>query len=321
MSVFFRAGLAAVVGLVLVLAAGTGSAQEMRFPAQYFGRVDLPLPESKIHLEKLMDDNDNFEDIAGFSSNNRYRVMAEPVGRLDLLIDVGGQQGTATCTGWLIATDMLMTNYHCIPGHDGVILEAQLVMNYISLGQPQSEIDIYPVETEPLEADPDLDYAIVRVQGNPADKYGIVFMDVRDPEAQEELFIIHHPAGKPKKITRRNCRTARLAEGQDFHHYCDTLGGSSGSPIFSDNDSVLVGLHFAGLEKQYNMAKRLREIVASSAILGDLAQFATNQPPARNDTPPPAPDPAPAQDPPARASSGGAVTGEESDSGWGAITD
>jgi len=246
----------------LSLVAGTALAQEMRFPKEYFGRSDLPLRESKIHLEKLMSENDNFEDIARFSEGNRYRRIANPVGRLDLLIDLGGQQVTSTCTAWVISPSFIMTNYHCVPGLEGEILAAQFVMNYLTTGQPQAEIDFYEVGIVPLEADPDLDYAVVEVAGDPTERYGQVNLDARDPVEGEELFIIHHPAGKPKKITRRNCRNARIAENGDFHHYCDTLGGSSGSPVFSDNDLSLVGLHYAGLDRQYNMAKRLEMIVA-----------------------------------------------------------
>jgi len=293
-------------------------------PKEYFGRSDLPLPESKIHLEKLMDESDNFEDIAGFSQGNRYRQIANPVGRLDLLIDLGGQQVTSTCTAWVISPSLIMTNYHCVPGHEGTIMAAQLVMNYLTTGQPQNEIDFYEVATVPIEANPDLDYAVVEVAGDPTARYGQVDIDARDPADGEELFIIHHPMGKPKKITRRNCRNARIAEDGDFHHYCDTLGGSSGSPIFSDNDLSLVGLHYAGLDRQYNMAKRLERIVAQSEVLSGLSgQYAGSDPapqaPAA-DAPGPAADAPPAAAQPAR-SDGGAITGESEESGWGAITD
>jgi len=306
------------------LVAGTALGQEMRFPKEYFGRSDLPLPESKNHLEKLMDENDNFEDIARFSQGNRYRQITNPVGRLDLLIDLGGEQVTSTCTAWVISPSFIMTNYHCVPGHDGEILAAQLVMNYLTTGQPQDEIDFYEVGIVPVEADPDLDYAVVEVGGDPTARYGQVNLDARDPVEGEELFIIHHPAGKPKKITRRNCRNARIAEDGDFHHYCDTLGGSSGSPIFSDNDLSLVGLHYAGLERQYNMAKRLERIVAQSDFLRRLSNLYADDAPAAAATPADAPAPA-ADAPPAAAkparSDDGAITGESEESGWGAITD
>ncbi len=300
------------------LLAGAAAAQEMRFPKEYFGRSDLPLPESKIHLEKLMDESDNFEDIARFSQGNRYRQIANPVGRLDLLIDLGGEQVTSTCTAWVIAPSLIMTNYHCVPGLEGEIVAAQLVMNYLTTGQPQAEIDFYEVGIAPVEANQALDYAVVEVGGDPAARYGMVNLDARDPAKDEELFIIHHPMGKPKKITRRNCRNARIAEDGDFHHFCDTLGGSSGSPIFSDNDLSLVGLHYAGLERQYNMAKRLQQIVAQSELLQRIAALDTGDAPSAPAAPAADEPPAPAK----RArSDDGAVTGESEESGWGAITD
>ena len=67
-------------------------------------------------------------------------------------------------------------------------------------------------------------------------------------------------------------RVANAAERRDeIMHYCDTLGGSSGSPVFSDNDMALIGLHFAGIEKKVNFAKRMTVILQSSRVLNGLA--------------------------------------------------
>ena len=42
--------------------------------ARHLARIDLPLPQSLGHLEKLIGDTDNFEPIKNFSANNRYRI-------------------------------------------------------------------------------------------------------------------------------------------------------------------------------------------------------------------------------------------------------
>jgi len=257
---------------------------EIEYPADYYGRVDLPLPQAFGHLKRLIGDADNFEPISKFSEKNRYRIQSSPIGRLDLLVKRNGKQGVSLCTGWIISVDYIMTNHHCIPGKSGQVLKASLLMNYIEEGKT-SGTKRFDVETKPVETSSALDYSIVRVRGNPGMKYGIIPMQVRDPSPEEELFIVQHPAGKAKRLTRRNCRADNQTERpEELRHFCDTLGGSSGSPVFSDNDMALVGLHFAGIEKKVNFAKRMTAIINKSPILRQLGQAPQESTPAPRPT-------------------------------------
>ncbi|MEM6648309.1 MAG: serine protease, partial [Bacteroidota bacterium] len=142
------------------------------------------------------------------------------------------------------------------------------------------------VNISPVEANRDLDYAILSVQGNPSATYGTVPLYVRDPLPQEELFLIHHPAGLTQRITRQGCRLSdsiRAVYGSELRHRCDTKGGSSGALIFSDNQEngrfYVVGLHYAGFAQQtndaYNSAKRFTALLEQSPILRGLAQTNT----------------------------------------------
>ena len=257
---------------------------EIEYPADYYGRVDLPLPQAFGHLKRLISDTDNFEPISKFSEKNRYRIQSSPIGRLDILVKRNGKQGVSLCTGWIISVDYIMTNHHCIPGKSGQVLKASLLMNYIEEGKT-SGTKRFEVETKPIETSRELDYSIVRVRGNPGMKYGIIPMQVRDPSPEEELFIVQHPAGKAKRLTRRNCRADSETERpEELRHFCDTLGGSSGSPVFSDNDMSLVGLHFAGIEKKVNFAKRMTTIIKNSPILRQLGQAPQESAPAPKPT-------------------------------------
>ena len=136
--------------------------------------------------------------------------------------------------------------------------------------------DDYPVDPEPLESNKKLDYAILSVAEKPAKKYAVVPWAAADPSPSEELWLIHHPLGKPLRVTRRFCRViseSALTE-TDIRHRCDTLPGSSGAPVFSDLGKMAVGLHFlAGLDstpESYNSAKRLKIIAEASEILAKL---------------------------------------------------
>ena len=285
---------AAALGGTLLMAEPAKADAEVLYPGKYFGRVDLPLPQAFRHLERLIGNTDNFEPINNFSRNNRYRVMAAPIGRLDLLVREDGKEVVAVCTAWLVSADLAVTNHHCIPGEEGQLVAASLLMNYLKEGETRS-VERFKVDIRPVETSSELDYSVIRIEGNPGQKFGVIPLRARDPLPNEELFMIQHPAGKPKRLTRRNCRADKDTERpEEMRHFCDTMGGSSGSPVFSDNDMALLGLHFAGIEKQVNFAKRLSVILGKSRILGQLRQAApaagaaTDSGTTRPRTPPPA---------------------------------
>lgn len=244
--------------------------QEVHFPAAYFGRTDMPLPESIVHLEKVIGDTNNFEPVDQFSEGNRYRVLSNPVGRLDLMVEDKGETSVATCTAWMVAPDIAMTNYHCVPGFSGRVQKAILLMGYLRENS-DAGTKAFEVNVQPLESNDKLDYALLRTSGVPGKEFGVISLAIRPAQENEEIFIIQHPAGRPKKLARRNCRiTAAENKDKQLMHICDTLGGSSGSPVFSDNDYSVIGLHNAGIEKKVNFAVSLRAIAEQSAVLKPL---------------------------------------------------
>lgn len=287
---------------------------DMAYPGDYFGRVDLPLPQAFSHLKQVIDDTDNFEPIKSFSPTNRYRVMGAPIGRLDLLVRKDGKEFVALCTGWLISAEYILTNNHCIPGHEGQVLKASLLMNYLEEGNATAT-ERFEVDVTPTETSAEFDYSVVRVQGGPGMKYGVIPLIAREPAPNEELFVVQHPAGKPKRLTRRNCRFGGDGERPgELRHYCDTLGGSSGSPVFSDNDMAVIGLHFAGIKGEVNFAKRMTAVIEKSAILRQIVAMTAGRAPAAA-TPPPAKEASPAP-PPRQAPSGGSPPAAPTGGGW-----
>jgi formylglycine-generating enzyme required for sulfatase activity len=181
--------------------------------------------------------------------------------------------GYSNCTASIISARHIITNAHCFPQEQGGVSEAFLLMDYYS-DDNEGAVRRFAVRAMPVERDAELDFAIAEVTGNPSAQFGRIMLEPRDPEPGESLLIVHHPMGKPKHMTRGGCRAhAPVAvSGTDIRHRCDTLPGSSGSPILAEGTGRMLGLHYGGaLDAQvpgsFNSGKRLREIAARSRVL------------------------------------------------------
>lgn len=274
----------------MILISGSSASAQIQYllsPDQ-IGSSSLEFPPDVIVLESSFNADPNFEPLSDFTTDNRYRKLGRSIGRLDVIVEnrLNGSRMLTTCTATIISEVYILTNYHCVPGMDGneVVTRAILKMGYLDKFEAPGEL--YEVSITPVEAVRELDYAVLRVEGNPSSKYGFIPLQVRDPELGEELFIVHHPEGDPQRLTRRNCRlmsSPAAITNTQLRHRCDTKGGSSGSLIFSDNyvgnSFSVVGLHFAGFKPRtpdpYNSAKRLTTILGQSSVLRQIANNAT----------------------------------------------
>ncbi len=249
------------------------------FPASQYGRNYLTLPQSAAglsttQLQNVLGRNANFERLDSYRADDRFRKMASPVGRLDLLIEGAGGTGVGNCTASIISARFILTNRHCFPERDRVV-RASLLMDFYSEDNDRDSRR-FEIATAPSEINAELDYAIVEVRGNPSAAFGTVRLDPRDPQPGESLLIIHHPMGLPKHMTRGGCRAYQpnAVDGTDIRHRCDTLPGSSGSPILAEATGRMVGLHYGGTTNpsatSWNSGKRLAEIARRSRILASV---------------------------------------------------
>ena len=256
--------LALILALLTALA-GEGLAQLRLLPASEYDRIAVRIPQAVSRNLEAMQRSNDFERLAKFRAKNRYRKIARPVGMLKLLLqDQTGKTGTSLCTASIVSRDFILTNNHCVPGPVGYrILLAKIQMEYLDSKNTRS-VRVYAVDPKPVETDEFLDYTILRVSGNPGAVYGTVKISAQAPEKREAIFIVHHPEGLPQILSRKDCFIDRL-EGREFVHSCDTLGGSSGSPIFSDNTSEMIGLHYAG-GRDGNFGKSIAAILERSQV-------------------------------------------------------
>lgn len=271
--------------LILTLATNfPAAAQTANFPEQDYGKIVFPARESTGGaLNYVWSRGNVFEPIGQLRSDDPLARAARAVGRLDLLVMAQSRKFVTSCTAALVSHDLVITNYHCIPGSEVLVERASLVLDYLNAdGTGARRIEL---ETKPIEADSTLDYAIVRVHGDAVDGIDPIRFSLRRVLPKDRLRIIHHPAGNAKMMTQFRCSASddNPAEGPMLRHTCDTLPGSSGAIIFDHDELVAVGLHHSGGlnandAKSFNEATLAKALLERSAVLAKLAPLAVPLP-------------------------------------------
>ena len=124
-------------------------------------------------------------------------MRARAIGRLDLLVENAGKQSLTTCTATIVSAELLLTNYHCIPGKQGRIVKASLLLDYEkSDGSGTTRI---PVEPRALEGDAGLDYALARMLAPIPSAITPLKLSTRSVKPREQLLMIHHPCRPNQK--------------------------------------------------------------------------------------------------------------------------
>jgi V8-like Glu-specific endopeptidase len=177
---------------------------------------------------------------------------------------------TAMCTGFLISEDRMLTNEHCI--NQAAVCDSMIAI----FGYEADEHNVAkPGEQHRcvkfVDSSKDLDVAMIQLADKPGTKWGSLALNPRNIVKDEQVYMIQHPQGEPKQISRKDCSvTTELADGNatgtDFGHKCDTLQGSSGSPMLG-SDFTVIGLHHFGFDatadrwRAENRAVRMERLI------------------------------------------------------------
>jgi len=172
--------------------------------------------------------------------------------------------GMYLCTGWLVSADNhLLTNEHCITSStEALNTDFEFMAEAPSCGSTNCQL-CYPGDTYSgatfLKDNASLDYALVRLDsGTPAADYGHLQIDDRVAVVGERIYIPQHPGGRAKELAiessasadgglcKVNTITALPCSGSGYNdvgYYCDTEGGSSGSPVIAASNHKVIALH------------------------------------------------------------------------------
>ena len=183
-----------------------------------------------------------------------------------------------SCTGFLLAEDLLLTNQHCIEG-DADCLTAVAQFGF----QQDAEFNVEPGEEfrcdRVVDSDVGLDFALIRLQGHPGIKWGTLKWTIQQTGARGALYLIQHPNGRPKRVASAGCIAKTLSavgslphHETDMGHTCDTETGSSGSPVFNEGFGV-VALHHLGFDRADPRWVKENRAVKASLLAPRLAPF------------------------------------------------
>lgn len=200
------------------------------------------------------------------------------------------------CSGTLIAPDLFLTASHCLGStvtNDYVVFNYQKLRGSADLAEPDHRKILAVVEDGGR-----LDYAILKVEGNPGHLYGYKHVRLNPVENNHLITIIQHPKGNPKMVDVGH----KLREQNEYMRYgnLDTEPGSSGSGVLDQNGDV-IGVHTLGgcyATGGSNAGVLMTHIARVSQVIRDLAEPppAPVQPPPQPE--PPAPQPQPPTQPP-----------------------
>jgi hypothetical protein len=175
--------------------------------------------------------------VQALAEGTAARENARPVAYLAL--------GGSRCTGFLIAPDVLMTNHHCVPSASAAA-GARAFFRYEDGVTDDVAVDCSTF----IGNDAGLDFALLQCAGRPGDRFGTVALEARSVGIGDRVYAIHQncdyfttPSCAP---TKKFSAGAIRQLGEQLGHDADTLGGSSGSPVFSDASHAVIALHRAG---------------------------------------------------------------------------
>ncbi len=161
------------------------------------------------------------------------------------------QNGVPICTAWIIADspagDIVLTNAHCMDGSPAG--EYAVEFNYecdACTGGSLKPTQTFGA-TAILAVNAGLDYALIRLGGDPSATWGQATLDPAPPQTGESIYEIHHAEAKKKGIDFGTIAAANASapgcpvpSGVIEVSSVVASQGASGSPIFrSSNDCVL----------------------------------------------------------------------------------
>ena len=182
------------------------------------------------------------------------------------------------CSGFVLNPSMIMTNDHCVNTAEKcqtatIVFDYVMTDGSITMGQQRRCSAV-------KDGDGALDFAVLELDEQ---LQGVSPIPLAENETAPgvQTYLVQHPGGEHKQLAEVGCQVidARSpgidpASATDFTHRCDTIGGSSGSPVVvvaSDAAApnrifCVTGLHHWGFEDGGDYATKNRAVTMSEIL-------------------------------------------------------
>lgn len=226
------------------------------------------VPSSPTEALGIYGDTADFEDIANYPSSDLYRKLGNSVVKFTFATV---NNPDVSCTGFLVARRVMMTNEHCVRS-EFILSESSFVeFRYENTAENYQRTKILNVRR--YDKGTVFDFATVEL-ANDFGNSPLSFSVNEKTGSEHVTYVIQHPGGEFKKIAIKDCAILKSnipgdqsndsEADSDVEHSCDTLGRSSGSPVFQDGS--VVALHYRsnrGDKGKPNRATRIEKILGA----------------------------------------------------------
>jgi V8-like Glu-specific endopeptidase len=161
------------------------------------------------------------------------------------------QVAVASCSGFLVDSDTIITAGHCISNFD--CSDYAIVFGYTIDGQKSdptlvNNSDIYFCQSIIKRVyTSNEDFSIVKLD-RPVQGRSPLRLSSQAPQIGEDISVIGHPSGLPTKYAD-NAKVRSIENGY-FVSSLDTYGGNSGSAVFNSSSFEVIGILVRG-EQDY----------------------------------------------------------------------
>ncbi|MEO1127099.1 MAG: trypsin-like peptidase domain-containing protein [Cyanobacteria bacterium J06639_16] len=189
-----------------------------------------------------------------------------PWSAIGLIISYSDSDSAQSCSGTLVATDVVLTNAHCVLDYEtGEVYPSIVFAPNVINGTVVSTDDITEVDSvfygpafaeDPRAPHPD-DWAFMKLKQPLGDRYGTLPWQIIPPERlvndyEGEINLVGYsgdfPEDNPGKTAGVHLGCSVIDQYEDsLAHDCDTFGGSSGGPLLMwiDDQPYIVGVNSA----------------------------------------------------------------------------
>ena len=229
------------------------SGQASAFVDQYYrGYDDSIIKEQEDILESLCGSTDYKDAVCYEDSHPNHYQASKAVAKLNM--------GGSICTAWRVGPNdnTMITNQHCI-GNQATINRSEVQFNFQRStcgGRSNTSSVKIAAEKGYLFSDSAAtDITLFTIEDpEAAAPFGALELEYNSPSIGDEIYIAEHPSGIPKVIAIEDAESntgkckvdSTRFRGTNISYYCDTQGGSSGSPVLSAATHKVVGLHHYG---------------------------------------------------------------------------